>query len=62
LGFVSYLFLISGWVLVLAALLLLAGAGQRLAFVVAGLLVELLGLALVAQRYRALRSPQEGAR
>jgi hypothetical protein len=38
---------------------LLAGAGQRLAFVVAGLLVELLGLALVAQHYRLL---QRGAR
>ncbi len=58
-GFVGYLFLISGWVLALAALVLLAGAGQRLAFVVAGLLVELLGLALVAQHYRLL---QRGAR
>lgn len=58
-GLVGYLFLISGWVLALAALLLLAGTGQRLAFVVAGLLVELLGLALVAQHYRSL---QRGAR
>jgi ABC-type transport system involved in cytochrome bd biosynthesis fused ATPase/permease subunit len=53
LGFVGYLFLISGWLLVLAALLLLAGTGQRLAFAVSGLLVELLGLVLVAQRYRS---------
>ncbi len=58
-GFVGYLFLISGWVLALAALVLLAGTGQRLAFVVAGMLVELLGLALVAQHYRSL---QKGAR
>jgi hypothetical protein len=55
LGFVGYLFLISGWLLVLAALLLLAGTGQRLTFVIAGLLVELLGLALVAQHYRSLQ-------
>ncbi len=61
-GFVGYLFLVSGWLLVLAALLLLAGPGQRLAFVVSGLLVELLGLAMVAQHYRALSSPQKGAR
>ncbi len=54
-GFVGYLFLISGWLLVLAALLLLAGTGQRLTFVIAGLLVELLGLALVAQHYRSLQ-------
>jgi hypothetical protein len=47
--------MVSGWLLVLAALLLLAGLGQRFAFVLAGLLVELLGLALVAQRYRALQ-------
>ncbi len=58
-GFVGYLFLISGWVLALAALVLLAGTGQRLAFVIAGMLVELLGLALVAQHYRSL---QKGAR
>jgi hypothetical protein len=55
LGFVGYLFLISGWVLVLAALLLLGGTGLRLVFVVAGLLVELLGLGLVAQHYRSLQ-------
>ncbi len=54
-GFVGYLFLISGWVLVLAALLLLGGTGLRLVFVVAGLLVEVLGLGLVAQHYRSLQ-------
>ncbi len=52
---IGNLLMVSGWLLVLAALLLLAGLGQRFAFVLAGLLVELLGLALVAQRYRALQ-------
>jgi len=59
LSFIGYLFLISGWLLVLAALVLLAGTGQRLVFVVAGLLVELLGLALLARHYRLM---QKGAR
>jgi hypothetical protein len=36
-------------------LLLLTGLGQRFAFVIAGLLVELLGLALVAVSYRSLQ-------
>ena len=52
---IGYLLMISGWLLVLACLCLLAGTGQRLAFVVAGLLVELLGLTLVALRYRSLQ-------
>jgi len=47
--------MVSGWLLALAALLLLAGLGQRFAFVLAGLLVELLGLGLVAYRYRSLQ-------
>ena len=46
--------MVSGWFLSLAALLLLAGLKQRLAFVLAALLVELLGLALVAHSYRTL--------
>ncbi len=51
----GYLLMVSGWLLALAALLLLAGLGQRFAFVLAGLLVELLGLGLVAYRYRSLQ-------
>ena len=49
---IGYLLMVSGWLLVLASLFLLAGLGQRLTFVVAGLLVELLGLTLTALRYR----------
>lgn len=56
---IGYVFLVSGWLLVLAALMLLEGNGQRLVFVVAGLMVEMLGLALLAWQYRAV---QKGAR
>ena len=49
--------MVSGWLLSLAAPLLLAGLRQRFVFVLAALLVEVLGLALVAHRYRSL---QEG--
>ena len=52
---IGYLLMIFGWLLVVASLFLLAGLGQRFAFVLAGLLVELLGLALVAFRYRSLQ-------
>jgi hypothetical protein len=56
---IGYLLMVSGWLLVFASLFLLAGMGQRLVFVVAGLLVELLGLALIAVRYRSVqRGPQ----
>ena len=56
---IGILLMVSGWLLAFAALILLAGAGQRLAFVVAGLLVEFLGIALVAHRYRSLQKAAE---
>ena len=56
---IGYLLMVSGWLLVLASLFLLAGLGQRLTFVVAGLLVELLGLTLIALRYRSLQRGPE---
>ena len=56
---IGYLLVVSGWLLVAASLFLLTGLGQRVTFVLAGLLVELLGLALIAVRYRSLqRGPQ----
>jgi hypothetical protein len=51
----GYLLMLSGWLLTLASLFLLAGVGQRLLFVAAGLAVELLGLGLLTYRYRALQ-------
>jgi hypothetical protein len=52
---IGYLLMVSGWLLVFASLFLLAGLGQRFTFVVAGLLVEVLGLALIALRYRSVQ-------
>ncbi len=56
---IGYLLMLSGWLLVFAALLLLTGLGQRFAFVVAGLLVSLLGLGVIALRYRSLERGSE---
>jgi len=47
--------MVSGWLIVMAALLLLAGATQRLAFVLSGILIELLGIGLLAWHYRSLQ-------
>ena len=52
---IGYLLMVSGWLLAIAALFLLTGLGQRLAFVIAALLLELLGLSLIAIRYRSLQ-------
>ena len=41
--------LASGWIIVMASLLLLTSLGQRFGFVAAGLAVEVMGLALVAR-------------
>lgn len=47
----GFLLLLSGWTLVLSALVLLAAAAPRAAFVLAGVGVELLGLALVGRSH-----------
>lgn len=50
------LLLFAGWILVLAAIALLAATGPRNVFLLAGLGVEILGLVLLA---RAHLSPKE---
>ena len=45
------LLLLSGWLIVLAALVLLQSLAQRTAFVVAGIAVEVVGLSLLARAY-----------
>ena len=56
---IGYLLMVSGWSLVMASLFLLAGLGGRFTFIVAGLFVEILGLILVALRYRSLQRGPE---
>ncbi len=43
------LLLISGWMIVLAALVLLPGLAARAGFVAAGIAVEIIGLGLIAR-------------
>ena len=52
---VGCVLLLSGFFLVLAALVLLTSPGERIAFVAAGLGVEVLGLALLTQGYKSLQ-------
>ena len=47
----GFLLLLAGWVLVLAAIAMLAVAGLRIAFLLAGLGVEVLGLVLAARSH-----------
>jgi hypothetical protein len=47
----GFLLLLAGWVLVLAAIAMLAVAGPRVAFLLAGLGVEVLGLVLAARSH-----------
>jgi hypothetical protein len=47
----GFLLLLTGWMLVLAAIALLPAAGPRSAFLVAGLGVELLGLVLAVRSH-----------
>ena len=50
----GFLFLLSGWAIVIAAVLLLANAA-RAVFVLAGLAVEIVGLALVLRSHSVLQ-------
>jgi hypothetical protein len=54
----GFLLLLAGWVLVLAAIALLRAAGQRGAFLLAGMGVEVLGLVLVARSHLTLKKDE----
>lgn len=53
----GFLLLLAGWLLVLAAIVLLRSQAARVAFVFAGIAVEVLGFALVIRAH--LLSPGE---
>ena len=52
---VGFLLLLAGWLLVLAAIVLLASAPPRAAFVLAGVAVEALGLTFLIRSHLILR-------
>jgi hypothetical protein len=49
--FTGFLLLLSGWIIVLAAVVLLKASPQQVAFVLAGMGVEALGLVLVVRSH-----------
>ncbi len=55
----GFLLLVSGWVIVLAALILLGQAWQQRVFVLAGAGVEVLGLILAVRAHRLPREEAE---
>ena len=56
---VGFLLLLAGWGLVLTAIVLLATSAPRIAFVLAGIGVEILGLVLVIRAHPAPRGERE---
>ena len=49
--FTGFLLLLTGWIIALSAIVLLPRPGARTAFMLAGMVVELLGLALVTREH-----------
>jgi hypothetical protein len=52
---IGCLLLLSGWFLVLAALVMLPAFAQRAAFITAGIGVEILGLILLTRGYTTMQ-------
>jgi hypothetical protein len=59
---IGCLLMVSGWLIVMAALVLLTRLAERYGFVVAGFAVEVLGLVLLAQRYRSMQLEEKSRR
>ena len=57
--FLGFLLLLAGWGIVLTAVVLLAASAPRVAFVLAGIGVEILGLVLVIRAHPAPRGEHE---
>jgi hypothetical protein len=51
--------LVAGWAIVMSAVALLPSAGGRVGFVLAGMVVELLGLALTVRAHLVLQMEGE---
>lgn len=56
---ISCLLLLSGWFLVLAALVMLPAFTQRAAFIAAAMAIEILGLVLLTRAYTAMQRGAE---
>jgi hypothetical protein len=57
--FFGFLLLLAGWVIVLTALALMAADAPRIAFVLAGVGVEIVGLVLVIRAHPLRRGAHE---
>jgi hypothetical protein len=55
----GFLLLVAGWAIVVSAVALLHSAGLRVTFVLAGVVVELLGLALAVRSHLVLEAEGE---
>jgi len=55
----GFLLLVAGWAIVVCALVLLPSEGPRTAFALAGMAVELLGLALAVRSHLVLEAEGE---
>lgn len=55
----GFLLLVAGWAIVVSALALLPSSGPRTAFALAGMAVELLGLALAVRSHLVLEAEGE---
>jgi len=55
----GFLLLVAGWAIVVAAVALLPSSGARVGFVLAGLAVEVLGLALAVRSHLVLQAEAE---
>jgi hypothetical protein len=55
----AFLLLVAGWAIVIFAVALLPSAGPRVAFVLAGVAVELLGLGLAVRSHLELDAEGE---
>jgi hypothetical protein len=55
----GFLLLFSGWAIVVAAVALLAPGGIRIAFVLSGIGVEMIGLVFVVRSHPVLRGERD---